>query len=88
MQNSTYSDWCATKMIGRVQVAMFFSYETLPYHGVQQKNNQLQLMHLEMEEPMKLAVDNILALNQAKNSVAQGRSKHRDKIALLERPCE
>jgi len=33
-------------------------------------------MHLKMEEPMELVVDNISAPNQAKNSVAQGRSKH------------
>jgi len=114
MWNFTDSDWCETKMIGRVQVAMFFSYETLPYHGVKKKKQSvvalssyeaeyhaaspgacqaawlltlLEHMHLKME-PMKLAVDKILALNQVKNSEEQGRSKHRDKIGLLERPSE
>lgn len=36
----------------------------------------LEQMHLGVEGPMILAVDNILAINLAKNLVAHGRSKH------------
>lgn len=38
-----------TKMIGRVQVAMFLSYETLPYHGVQKKQSVVALSPYEAE---------------------------------------